>query len=183
MLLSSRRFADLRSNAYYFWNAKTNTTTWDNPLETPVASTSAAPLPDEEAPPPLPPSGPDYGGIDPDLAYLDPSLSRSTAASSATPYFQARFNSRTGRFQGDPTMNPDRISEFKRGERQQEAYYDVSSWQSSLDGKGIKRRYISHIVSTPTLTASLRLWRGSRRIAEKEVNNERSRAVQAESYR
>lgn len=66
-----------------------------------------------------------YGGIDPDLAYLDPSLRQQ--ATSATPAFQARFNSRTGRFQGDPSMNPDRVSEFKRGERQQEAFYDTGS--------------------------------------------------------
>lgn len=62
----------------------------------------------------------------------------STSAGGA-PVFQARFNSRTGRFQGDPTMNPDRISDFKRAERQQEAYYDTAGWQGSLEGKGLKR--------------------------------------------
>lgn len=36
-------------------------------------------------------------------------------------------------------MNPDRISEYSRGNRQQEAFYDTKSWQESLGGKGIKR--------------------------------------------
>lgn len=35
-------------------------------------------------------------------------------------------------------MNPDRISEFKRGERQQGAYYDVDGWNESLAGRGIR---------------------------------------------
>jgi hypothetical protein len=124
------------ANAYYFWNAKSNETTWENPLLAPAASTSTLPTPA----PATDPSGRaiiSYDGIDPELAYLDPSYSR--ANSSAAPSFQARFNSRTGRFQGDPTMNPDRISEFSRGERQQNAFYDTASWQTSLEGKGLKR--------------------------------------------
>lgn len=36
-------------------------------------------------------------------------------------------------------MNPDRISEYSRGNRQQEAFYDTTAWQESLGGKGIKR--------------------------------------------
>lgn len=36
-------------------------------------------------------------------------------------------------------MTPDRISEYKRGERQQEAYYDTKGWMDSLEGKGLKR--------------------------------------------
>jgi hypothetical protein len=41
--------------------------------------------------------------------------------------------------QGDPSMNPDRISDYSRGTRQQDAYYDTSGWTASLDGKGLKR--------------------------------------------
>lgn len=33
-------------------------------------------------------------------------------------------------------MTPDRISEFSRGERQQEVFYNTQAWQSSLGGKG-----------------------------------------------
>lgn len=35
-------------------------------------------------------------------------------------------------------MTPDRISEFKRGERQQEVFYDTNSWTESLGGKGLR---------------------------------------------
>lgn len=109
--------------------------TWENPLVGAAEPSTSASLPPE---PSTSSSADVYGGIDPDLAYLDPSLSRSTTSISATPAFQARFNARTGRFQGDPTMNPDRISEFKRGERQQGAYYDVDGWNESLAGRGIR---------------------------------------------
>ena len=36
-------------------------------------------------------------------------------------------------------MNPDRISEYNRGLRQQEVFYNVDHWTESLQGKGIKR--------------------------------------------
>ena len=122
----------LSSNAYYFWNSRTNETTWENPISAPTASGSTQQ-------PPLPIEEDRFDGIDPDLAYLDPKYSTATSNSSSyAPTFQARFNSRTGRFQGDPTMNPDRVSEFKRGERQQEAFYDTNSWTESLGGKGLR---------------------------------------------
>lgn len=123
---------DFSANAYYFWNATTNTTTWENPIPTGEASTSSS----------TPTPGPDerLDGIDPDLVYLDPSLSATMtpAGPSTAPAFSARFNLRTGRFQGDPTMTPDRVSAFNRGNRQQEAYYDTGSWAESLAGKGVK---------------------------------------------
>ena len=95
--------------------------------------------------------------IDPDLAWLDPSAARAGAERPVTQ--TARFNARTGRFQADPSLNPDRISEFQRGQRQQEAYYDgaqslqtrccpcldsnplssVRGWESTLAGQGLKR--------------------------------------------
>lgn len=91
------------SNAYYFYNTATQATTWTNPLETPTASTSTAgpdsATPSADGPPAPEGDGIDYGGIDPDLAYLDPTLARARTAGGATPAFQARFNSRTGRFQ------------------------------------------------------------------------------------
>lgn len=70
--------------------------TWENPLtdstdDPAVSTSSSAPGSSRELV--------DYGGIDPELAYLDPSLSRSSTSGSAAPAFQARFNSRTGRFQ------------------------------------------------------------------------------------
>lgn len=36
-------------------------------------------------------------------------------------------------------MNPDRISDFSRSNRQQEVFYDPNAWQASLEGKGLQR--------------------------------------------
>lgn len=36
-------------------------------------------------------------------------------------------------------MNPDRISDYSRANRQQEVFYDPNAWQASLDGKGLQR--------------------------------------------
>ncbi|KAM0746178.1 hypothetical protein T439DRAFT_140063 [Meredithblackwellia eburnea MCA 4105] len=118
------------ASAYYFWNEEQNITTWENPLAglSPAASREDSKEVTKE----------DLGGIDPELAFLDPSLAQRTPATGA-PSFKAQFNSRTGRFQADPSMNPDRISEYSRGERQQQVFYDTKGWQESLGGRGIKR--------------------------------------------
>ncbi|GAA5838686.1 hypothetical protein JCM11251_003263 [Rhodosporidiobolus azoricus] len=128
------------ANAWYFWNSETQETTWTNPRAVPepseaaaaeAASSSALP-PAEEAQSTLP-------GIDPELAWLDPSAAVRGGKGGVGVTQTARFNARTGRFQADPAMNPDRISDFQRGHRQQEAYFDVEGWESSLAGKGLKR--------------------------------------------
>lgn len=94
-LIQNRHWS--RRGAYYFYNTVTNEVTWQNPLESEgnaEGSTSAAAAAPQED------QGPDLGGIDPELAFLDPTLSRQmTSGGGATPAFQARFNSRTGRFQ------------------------------------------------------------------------------------
>lgn len=36
-------------------------------------------------------------------------------------------------------MNPDRISDYQRSNRQQEVFYDTGAWTESLQGKGLKR--------------------------------------------
>lgn len=36
-------------------------------------------------------------------------------------------------------MNPDRISDYSRANRQQGVFYDPNAWQASLDGKGLQR--------------------------------------------
>jgi len=78
------------------------------------------------------PSTADYGGIDPDLAYLDPSLaSRARGAGGAGAYV-ARFNARTGKFEADPTKNPDRVSDVQRAKRQNQFYFDYDGWQATL---------------------------------------------------
>ncbi|GAA5967291.1 hypothetical protein JCM3765_005592 [Sporobolomyces pararoseus] len=134
-----------RANAWYFWNAKTNETTWENPKESKKseaesASSTTDPSTSSVQPPlPTEPSTSSEGlpPIDPDLAWLDPSAAR--GSSSTTGAQSARFNARTGRFQVDPKFTPDRISDYQRSHRQQEAYYDVKGWEQQLEGKGLKR--------------------------------------------
>ncbi|SCV73909.1 BQ2448_6339 [Microbotryum intermedium] len=140
---------DPTSQAYYFHNTVTGVTQWTNPFENPAVaqapsdqhSASTQPLPspstttsqiDDE-----PTSTINYRGIDPDLAFLDPNLARQQTRGGAAPTFQARFNSKTGRFQGDPSMTPDRISDYSRSSRQQQAFYDTTAWTESLQGRGL----------------------------------------------
>lgn len=96
----------------------TNETTWQNPFEAPAAD----PAPEASS----------SNGIDPELAYLDPATK--TGSSSANPSYTARFNARTGRFEGDPTFDPSRVSEYSRGRKQASAYFDVDGWE---------KRYVS----------------------------------------
>ncbi|GAA5934638.1 hypothetical protein JCM1841_001790 [Sporobolomyces salmonicolor] len=136
------------ANAWYFWNSETGQTTWENPLESSSTPTVPAPATDsataaasaastsEAAPAPAPADPTALPPIDPELAWLDPSAAARTSSTGAQ---LARFNARTGRFQVDPSMNPDRISDFQRSNRQQEAYFDVTGWQTQLQGQGIKR--------------------------------------------
>ncbi|KAF8626093.1 hypothetical protein AX15_005088 [Amanita polypyramis BW_CC] len=103
-------------NAYYFYNAETQETTWANPLApssdptsgSASASTSSE-LDAEQDPMAASIMDPRYAamqqaaiaqGIDPALAYLDPSLDSSMPSTSAVPggfAFTAKFNARTVR--------------------------------------------------------------------------------------
>ncbi|GAA6054525.1 hypothetical protein JCM3770_005829 [Rhodotorula araucariae] len=124
------------ANAWYFWNAHTGETTWSNPRD--AASSSDAAAGPSAAPASAAATDPNaLPEIDPDLVWLDPSLAaRKSGVQGAQ---AARFNARTGRFTADPGLTPDRISQFQRGQRQQEAYYDVQGWEQQLAGRGIKR--------------------------------------------
>ncbi|SDA01433.1 BZ3500_MvSof-1268-A1-R1_Chr10-1g02661 [Microbotryum saponariae] len=138
---------DPTAQAYYFHHTLTGVTQWTNPFEAPVDSTpttqptagpstttatTTADAQDDD-----PNSHINYRGIDPDLAFLDPNLARQQTRGGAAPVFQARFNSKTGRFQGDPSMVPDRISDYSRSSRQQQAFYDTNAWTESLQGRGL----------------------------------------------
>jgi len=68
----------------------------------------------------------DYGGIDPELAFLDPHLAARASGGDAA--FKARFNAKTGRFEGDPTRAPDRVGEFERSKRQNNFFFDYDNW-------------------------------------------------------
>ncbi|KAJ7151391.1 hypothetical protein C8R43DRAFT_886807 [Mycena crocata] len=142
-------------NAYYFYNSETQETTWTNPLQPPesaegAASTSTA-APEAEtstaapgtAAQPESSSTPQYTalqnaaiaqGIDPALAYLDPSLaaSTSTADPAGLPSFQAKFNARTGQFAAMDSRSPAHLSEYERAKRMSEVFFDVAAWEQNL---------------------------------------------------
>ncbi|KAJ7507166.1 hypothetical protein B0H11DRAFT_193372 [Mycena galericulata] len=141
-------------NAYYFYNSETQETTWTNPLQpaaespetaiTPAAEASSAETPGEEQQPDSS-SIPHYTalqnaaiaqGIDPHLAYLDPSLAASTSSSSVDPTglpsFQAKFNARTGQFAAMDSRTPAHLSEYERAKRMSEVFFDVAAWEQNL---------------------------------------------------
>lgn len=139
-------------NTYYFYNTQTGETTWTNPLqpsdtttmaapstEPPATSDSATPEPDH----PSSSSASQYNaleaaalaqGIDPSLAYLDPSLVTATTSASGgpVPAFQAKFNARTGAFARPDARTPGHLSEFERMKRMSEFYFDVNAWEQDL---------------------------------------------------
>ncbi|KAJ7201039.1 hypothetical protein GGX14DRAFT_465527 [Mycena pura] len=142
-------------NAYYFYNSETQETTWTNPLQPPSgaeASTSATAaeasvtVPGETSQPQSSILDPHYAaiqsaaiaqGIDPALAYLDPSLAASTSAGgpagAALPQsFHAKFNARTGQFTALDGRTPDHLSEYERAKRMSEVFFDVAAWEQNL---------------------------------------------------
>ncbi|KAJ7253029.1 hypothetical protein B0H12DRAFT_1210613 [Mycena haematopus] len=134
-------------NAYYFYNSETQETTWTNPLvpPEPTASTSAAPAAESntEAGAAETSSIPHYAalqhaaiaqGIDPALAFLDPSLaaSSSSSAEGGLPSFQAKFNARTGQFAAMDSRSPAHLSEYERAKRMSEVFFDVAAWEQNL---------------------------------------------------
>lgn len=114
-------------NAYYFYNLRTNETTWTNPLATTADANTAA-------------SSARYNaeaaalaqGIDPALAYLDPSLAAGPSNPAAFTY-AAKFNARTGAFAKPDARNPEHVSEYERMKRMSQFYFDVDEWQQQLE--------------------------------------------------
>ena len=101
-------------------------------------------------------------GIDPALAYLDPSLAGSSTAPSAMTY-TAKFNSRTGAFARPDGRDPTHLSEYERAKRMSEAYFDVGQWEQDVEardleeqneGKKRKRPTKKDLVSTLSLSCS-----------------------------
>lgn len=86
-------------------------------------------------------------GIDPSLAYLDPSLLASTSSTPQAFTYTAKFNSRTGAFARPDGRDPTHVSEYERARRMSEAYFDVEKWEKDLeegkaqeDSEGKKRK-------------------------------------------
>ncbi|KAK0185830.1 hypothetical protein F5146DRAFT_1143348 [Armillaria mellea] len=114
-------------NTYYFYNTVTAQTTWENPL-------LPQPQPQPEA---AASSSSSYdaalaAGIDPSLAYLDPTLN-APAGTSAAYTATAKFNARTGRFTANDARDPTHMSEYERAKRMSEFYFDVGAWEAQRD--------------------------------------------------
>ncbi|KIY67609.1 hypothetical protein CYLTODRAFT_375813 [Cylindrobasidium torrendii FP15055 ss-10] len=131
-------------NAYYFFNTKTQETTWTNPVEPTASSSSSATPAAAPASEPVPttagPSTSRYAaaaaaGIDPALAYLDPTLGSGPAGSSGQYAAAARFNARTGRFTAEDGRHPEHMSEYERSKRMSQFYFDVDAWQKQNDAR------------------------------------------------
>ena len=148
-------------NAYYFFNATTQETTWVNPLQ-PAAgepSSSSSSLPASASASATPPnaqedapSGSSSGathvpasvaqiyalqeaaaaqGIDPSLAHLDPTLAGPSAPGSAYS-FSARFNAHTGTFTKPEGRDPTHLSEYERMKRMSSVYFNMEEWEQDV---------------------------------------------------
>ncbi|KAK1215355.1 hypothetical protein PQX77_022039 [Marasmius sp. AFHP31] len=137
-------------NAYYFYNAETQETTWENPLVSDSATSSsvdpsstaaaAGPSTSSSEEPSSSSAESSYPtssysalqaaaiaqGIDPSLAHLDPSLSATGPGAGVA---AARFNARTGQFARSDSRDPSHLSEYERMKRMSEFYFDVNAWE------------------------------------------------------
>lgn len=145
-------------NNYYFYNAETQETTWENPLVTESAQEenkteqTAATNTDQQSATAAAYTALQQAavaqGIDPSLAYLDPSLAASPSASSLYSSYAvtAKFNARTGQFTGPNARDPSHMSEYERARRMSEFYFDVAAWERQraqeheVDPDGLKKR-------------------------------------------
>jgi hypothetical protein len=132
-------------NAYYFYNPSTQETTWINPLQ-PVdadAGATVSSLPDTSLMSGTVSSGParaeiqaaaaKAAGIDPSLAYLDPTLSSAPGVSALGYVYTAKFNARTGAFTKPDARDPTHVSEYERAKRMSEFYFDVHAWEREVE--------------------------------------------------
>ncbi|KAH0580287.1 hypothetical protein H2248_001800 [Termitomyces sp. 'cryptogamus'] len=134
-------------NAYYFFNAETQETTWNNPLapasqEYPASSQDSVPSTSTALTNPQVAleAAAIAAGIDPSLAYLDPTLLASVPGTSVPsafpPAFTAKFNARTGQFTRPDARDPSHLSEHARAARMSEFYFDVNAWENQLAEQG-----------------------------------------------
>lgn len=137
-------------NNYYFHNIRTGETTWSNPLVDPSSSTSSTSTSAQLQQSYEAQQAALAAGIDPDLAYLDPSLSSlpSAAGSSSStlsgtnptgmqmgfggPGFTAKFNSRTGAFTKPTARDPSHLGEWERMQRMSSVYFDMGAYDAEV---------------------------------------------------
>ncbi|PCH37464.1 hypothetical protein WOLCODRAFT_140876 [Wolfiporia cocos MD-104 SS10] len=132
-------------NAYYFYNARTQETTWTNPFQ--PAPTAGASV-DPSAAAGSSPAAPTYDlqaaaaaeGIDPALAHLDPSLAAGPSNPAALTY-TAKFNARTGAFTRPDGRDPSHLSEYERAKRMSEFYFDVNAWEREVETRKLEEAH------------------------------------------
>ncbi|KAG8744118.1 hypothetical protein FRC10_010799 [Ceratobasidium sp. 414] len=143
-------------NAYYFYNSRTGETTWVNPLDpsssasTSTAQTQPQPQPelqpdkpkqDETKPEEAPRDLSYLNGIDPELAYLDPTLAVPPAgAKGPVPTFTARFGARSGAFTAMDGRRPEHLSEAARAQRMSSVYFDTAAWEKEIAERDAKAK-------------------------------------------
>lgn len=73
-------------------------------------------------------------GIDPSLAYLDPSLAGGPSApgGSGAYNFAARFNAHTGTFTRPEGRDPTHLSEYERMKRMSSVYFNMEQWEQEV---------------------------------------------------
>lgn len=76
-------------------------------------------------------------GIDPSLAYLDPSLAAGASSapgssSSGTYNFTAKFNAHTGAFARPDGRDPTHLSEYERMKRMSSVYFNMEQWEQEV---------------------------------------------------
>jgi hypothetical protein len=132
-------------NAWYFFNIRTGETTWTNPLQDPdmVASSSQPPLDPSLATTQVSASSTTTTtmtpmgqaaleqGVDPELAFLDPSLAYGPLSSGPGTY-AARFNVHTGKFTAQDGRDPSHVSEYARAQRMSAVFFDVQGWEADI---------------------------------------------------
>jgi hypothetical protein len=74
-------------------------------------------------------------GIDPSLAYLDPSLASGAPpvpGGSGTYNFTAKFNAHTGAFARPDGRDPTHLSEYERMKRMSSVYFNMEQWEQEV---------------------------------------------------
>ncbi|TRM67150.1 hypothetical protein BD626DRAFT_484877 [Schizophyllum amplum] len=150
-------------NAYYFFNNQTGETTWQNPLDPSASASSSAAGPSisSAAEQPTPQQPQPYApydavqqaalqqGIDPALAYLDPTLASSSSSTPAQA-FQAKFNARTGAFTAMNARDPSHLSEYERMKRMSDVFFDVNKWEQEVQTRDAEEQEAGKKRKRPT---------------------------------
>ncbi|KTW29724.1 hypothetical protein T552_00931 [Pneumocystis carinii B80] len=103
---------DPKTRSYYFWNSKTNETTWKNPR-----------VPEDRSN--------DPEELEKRLREIETERSQQYKEY----VFTARFNRMTGKWQNDPNKIPENFTEEARALRQQSFYFDVEGTAAAHDGR------------------------------------------------